>query len=228
MDIRVWMQEFVKRMEAVFGEELWLIGLQGSYGRQEATAESDIDVVVIWKTCDMETLERYAQVMATLPEREKLCGFVSGLDELLHWDGADLLSFYYDTTPWLGSLELLRDKITADTVQRGIHRGVCDIYHACVHNLLHEKSDAVLREGYKSAVFVIEAIFFLRSGRYERRHVLLLQQATGQEKEILCRAEQLRKGEPVQLREDSMRLMQWASRWMTEMDTMGKGLVSGI
>ena len=47
MDIRVWMQEFVKRMEAVFGEELWLIGLQGSYGRQEATAESDIDVVVI-------------------------------------------------------------------------------------------------------------------------------------------------------------------------------------
>jgi predicted nucleotidyltransferase len=34
-------------MEETFSERIWFIGLQGSYGRNEANASSDIDMVVI-------------------------------------------------------------------------------------------------------------------------------------------------------------------------------------
>ena len=41
-----WMNEFLGTLNEVFGDRVWFVGLQGSYGRGEATEASDIDVVV--------------------------------------------------------------------------------------------------------------------------------------------------------------------------------------
>ena len=41
------MDEFLQALDRAFGERVWFVGLQGSYGRGEATETSDIDVVVI-------------------------------------------------------------------------------------------------------------------------------------------------------------------------------------
>ena len=47
VDIKNWIVEFVNKVEYTFDKRVWFIGLQGSYGRGEATDISDIDVVVI-------------------------------------------------------------------------------------------------------------------------------------------------------------------------------------
>lgn len=47
IDIFTWMNEFLQTLTKTFGERIWFVGLQGSYGRGEATAKSDIDIVVI-------------------------------------------------------------------------------------------------------------------------------------------------------------------------------------
>ena len=47
INISTWIQRFLKSLDANFGERVWFVGLQGSYGRGEATEISDIDVVVI-------------------------------------------------------------------------------------------------------------------------------------------------------------------------------------
>ena len=39
-------------------------------------------------------------------------------------------------------------------VNRAIKIGACNIFHGCVHNMLHEKSEDILRGLYKSAAFV--------------------------------------------------------------------------
>ena len=46
-DIQTWLEQFRKKLTALFGDRLLFLGLQGSYGRGEQTAASDIDVVVI-------------------------------------------------------------------------------------------------------------------------------------------------------------------------------------
>ena len=47
IDINLWMESFIKSLKETFGERVYFVGLQGSYGRGEATDSSDIDVVVI-------------------------------------------------------------------------------------------------------------------------------------------------------------------------------------
>ena len=45
--ITSWINQFLQVLDETFGERVWFAGLQGSYGRGEATETSDIDVVVI-------------------------------------------------------------------------------------------------------------------------------------------------------------------------------------
>ena len=50
VEITAWMDQFVQTLSNAFGERVWFVGLQGSYGRGEATEASDIDTVVILDT----------------------------------------------------------------------------------------------------------------------------------------------------------------------------------
>lgn len=88
-----------------FGSRIWFMGLQGSYGRGEASPESDIDVVLILDQAGTQDFLEYREILDTLPERDRICGFVSGKDEIEAWEPSDLFQFYYDTTPIMGSLE---------------------------------------------------------------------------------------------------------------------------
>ena len=47
IDITAWMQNFLQILNETFANRVWFVGLQGSFGRGEATDTSDIDVVVI-------------------------------------------------------------------------------------------------------------------------------------------------------------------------------------
>lgn len=166
IDIKAWTNTFEKKVEQTFDDRVWFIGLQGSYGRGEATDTSDIDVVVILDELQINDLKVYRDMLDTMPHRELICGFVSGRDELLSWEASDLFQFYYDTTPIKGSLDPLLERIDKKAVKRAIQTGACNIYHACVHNFVHEKSDDILRSLFKAAVFVIQAVHFYESGKY--------------------------------------------------------------
>ena len=48
--------------------------------------------------------------------------------------------------------------IEKSAVDRAIKIGACNIYHGCVHNMIYEKSEDILRGLYKSASFIIQAI----------------------------------------------------------------------
>ena len=47
IDITTWMNDFLQKLNLTFENRVWFVGLQGSYGRGEATETSDIDIVVI-------------------------------------------------------------------------------------------------------------------------------------------------------------------------------------
>ena len=168
IDMTAWMKAFLKAVQALFGERVWFVGIQGSYSRGEATEESDIDVVVILDNLSVADLRQYRAMLDTLPHRELICGFLAGKDELLHWDAADLFQFCYDTTPIQGSLDELMSLPDNAAVWRAIKTGACNIYHGCVHNMLYEKSEEILRGLYKAASFVVQAICFAQTGNYIR------------------------------------------------------------
>ena len=209
IDIKTWVKIFTEKVEQTFANRAWFIGLQGSYGRGEATAESDIDAVVILDELKINDLKTYRDMLDTLPDRELICGFISGKNELLNWETSDLFRFYYDTTPIKGTLDLLLEKIDKQAVKRAIRIGACNIYHACVHNFVHEKSDDMLRSLYKSAVFVIQAVWFYETGKYIKSKIEL-QNAINPPSAVLTTALNLKNGADVQFEEMSELLINWA------------------
>lgn len=186
------------------------MGLQGSYGREEATENSDIDVVVILDELSALDIERYRTMLDQLQHRELICGFLSGKAELLNWDPADLFQFYYDTRPIRGSLYDMLPLIDAAAVDRAIKIGACNIYHSCVHNMLHEKSDEVLRGLYKSASFLVQAIIYRQTGNYIKHQKQLLRLAMPNERKIIRIFCRLRNGEQVDFENMSEALFDWA------------------
>ncbi len=216
IDITTWMNDFLQKLNYKFKNRVWFVGLQGSYGRGEATEASDIDIVVILDELSTSDIQKYNAMLDTLPHRELICGFLSGKDELLNWEPFDLFQFYYDTTPIKGSLDELLTVIDDAAVKRAIKIGACNIYHGCVHNMLYEKSDEILRGLYKSASFVVQAIVFRQTGKYIKHQKELLSVASSDEQAIVNTFLNLKNGEAVDFSSMSETLLAFAKKWITE------------
>ena len=216
VDINCWLEEFLQKLNEVFKSRVWFVGLQGSYGRGEATETSDIDVVVILNEFTVADIQAYNQLLDTLSHRELICGFVSGKDEIMNWEPADLFQFYNDTTPIKGSLDELLPKIDSVAVDRAIKIGACNIYHGCVHNMLHTKNDDILKGLYKAASFVVQAIVFKQTGDYIKHQNQLLQAALLDEKLVIETFLKYKNGETVDLNSASEILFEWSKKWISK------------
>lgn len=214
IDIAVWTKNFLKALNETFANRVWFVGLQGSYGRGEATEASDIDVVVILEELSAEDIQTYHNMLDTLSHRDLICGFLSGKDEILNWDPSDLFQFYHDTTPIKGSLDAVLPLLDSEAVERAIKIGACNIYHGCVDNMLHEKSEDVLRGLYKSACFVVQAVVFRQSGNYIKHQKDLLRIASPDEQTIVETFLKLKNGEAVSFDAMSQALFAWSAKWI--------------
>ena len=212
VEINTWMKKFLSTLENHFAQRVWFVGLQGSYSRGEATETSDIDIVVILDELNVDDIQTYNQMLDTLPNRDLICGFLSGKRKLLLWEPSDLFQFYYDTKPIIGSLDALLPLLDQSAVERAIKIGACNIYHGCVHNMLHEKSEDVLKALYKSASFVLQAITFTRTGKYISHQSELLSFVDEEEKVIINTFLTLKNGGSVEFERMSKVLFDWCKK----------------
>jgi predicted nucleotidyltransferase len=214
IDISTWMDKFLKVLDEKFGARVWFVGLQGSYGRGEAIETSDIDIVVILDELSILDIQNYNTMLNTLTNRELICGFISGKKEILNWEPSDLFQFYYDTKPIKGSLDKLLLQLNDSTINRAIKIGACNIYHGCIHNMLYEKSKDILKELYKTASFVIQAICFKQTGKYISQQKELLQIVKPDEKIIIEIFLEFKNGGVVDFQKMSEILFEWSKKWV--------------
>ena len=210
IDISVWMRSFTEALTKAFGKRVWFVGLQGSYAREEATELSDIDTVVILDELSPSDISIYNSMLDTLPNRELICGFLCGRHELMNWEASDLFQFYHDTKPIVGSLDALLPLLDDTAIERAIKIGTCNIYHACVHNMLYDKSNDILKGLYKSASFVVQAICFRQTGNYVSRQKELLSAVSQQDRDIIHTFLKLKSGEAVDFIKMSEALFTWS------------------
>ncbi|MGI6742846.1 MAG: nucleotidyltransferase domain-containing protein [Eubacteriales bacterium] len=216
IDITAWMQSFLLILNETFENRVWFVGLQGSYGRGEATEASDIDVVVILDELAVSDIQSYNSMLDILPHRELICGFLSGKDEIMNWEPSDLFQFCHDTTPIQGSLDEVTSAVDESAVNRAIKIGACNIFHGCVHNMLYEKSEDILRGLYKSASFVIQAIVFLQTGNYIKHQKELLRVVSSDERVIVDTFLKMKQCGAVDFNLMSEALFAWSKKWISE------------
>ncbi len=216
LDINAWIQNFLQTLNNTFGARVWFVGLQGSYGRGEATETSDIDVVVILDELSAMDIKTYNAMLDSFSHRELICGFLSGKDDIMNWEPSDLFQFCYDTTPIKGSLDEVMAVIDESAVNRAIKIGACNIFHGCIHNMLHEKSEDILRGLYKAASFVVQAIVFKQTGNYISQQKELLKVVSSNERGIVETFLNLKNGGTVDFNLLSETLFAWSKKWIDE------------
>ena len=216
IDITNWMSNFMQTLNKTFENRVWFVGLQGSYGRGEATETSDIDVVVILDELSAKDIQIYNDMLDTLSHRKLICGFLSGKNEIMNWEPSDLFQFCNDTTPIKGTLDEVFALIDENAINRAIKIGACNIFHGCVHNMLHEKSEDILRGLYKSASFVVQAIVFKQTGNYIKYQEELLKVVSSDELVIVENFMNLKNSGTVDFSLMSETLFDWAKKWISE------------
>ena len=154
---------------------------------------------------------------------------MSGRGELAAWEPSELFQFARDTRPWLGSLGDLLPPVKREDVRRSVHIGACSLYHAAVHNLLHDRSPDLLREYYKQASFVLQAKYFLERGEDLSAPKDLLPHLGEEDRAILegrGQAAELSSPEEGEFRTLSGRLIAWASQLIQKGPAAGAGPLS--
>ena len=215
INISTWLKNFTETLDKTFGDRVFFIGLQGSYARGEATESSDIDVVVILDELPPSDIRAYSEILDGLENRELICGFLSGKEEILSWEPSDLFQFYHDTKPIKGTLDALIPLLDAEAVKRAVKIGACNVYHGCVHNMVHEKDTEILRGLYKSASFTVQAIVFEQTGLYFSSQRELLTAASPDDAVIIENFLHLKNGGAVDFDKMSESLFNWAKNRIT-------------
>lgn len=213
--INQWMKQYQETVKSIFGSRVLFIGLQGSYGRDEANENSDIDVVLVLDKVSLADLNEYKKAIERLPYRPLICGFVSGKEELAGWYRADLFQFYHDTVSFYGNLDAVIPDLTDADARSTVLTGACNLYHMCSHNYLHGGDVDTLKVLYKSAFFVLQAKHYSETGDYIRSHSALKNILTGTDLMVLQYAEQIKTADG--LHTELERYSELMLRWTQEL-----------
>ena len=82
--------------------------------------------------------------------------------------------------------------------------------------MLHEKSVDILRELYKSASFVVQAIAFKQTGKYIKHQNELLSVVSDNERRIIDTFLKQKSGDAVEFGAMSDTLFSWSKKWISK------------
>lgn len=182
------MMRLTFRMKKAFSDRLLFIGLQGSYLRGDATEDSDFDVVIVLDKLSSEDLKIYREVLQSLPDFEKACGFISGKEELLHWPKHEIFQLKQDTKAYLGNLDHLLPQTSEKDIKDSVRISVANLYHQVCHLYIFgdQKTKAdELKSAYKSAAFTLQLFHYLSTKEYIHSREELLKKLSGRDREVL-------------------------------------------
>ena len=172
-----WLSEFIKRLRDCFDRELLFAGLQGSCARGEATPESDVDLVVIFRQLRMDELGKYRKLLSDLPFSDHICGFVCGEQELLAWPAFDRFHLCMDTKPMFGSLDKYCPTLDRHELEEAVLLSVSELYHDVCHSYLFGKDrTADLKRMQKAAFFILRLKHYAQKGVFLHTREKLLKE----------------------------------------------------
>lgn len=162
-----YLHKLIIAMKEVFGDRLLYVGLQGSYLREEATENSDIDIMVIINHLSVQDLNSYREIITQMEHYEKSCGFICGMDEFSNWNPLELCHVLYSTKDYYGKLSLLMPEYSEEDIINFIKVSLGNMYHEMCHRYLHAdkmKNYQKLPMTYKNVFFILQNIYYLKAG----------------------------------------------------------------
>ena len=168
-DLDNYLHDLISNCQAVFGDRLLYVGLQGSYLRGEAHEDSDIDVMVILDRFSVQDMDRYREILKRIGFYERSCGFICGRDELLRWNPLEVCQLRHTTKDLFGVLTDYLPPATREDEVNYVKLSLGNLYHELCHRYIHrdrERNVTAFRGACKGVFFLMQNLHYLESGRF--------------------------------------------------------------
>ena len=212
-NIETYIKNIIESLQEKFGSRLLYVGLQGSYLREEATEDSDADIMVIIDELSVRDLTTYKKIIAELETPEKSCGFLCGRAELEKWNPLEINSLLYGTKDYYGKLAEYVPQYNRNDIVNFTKVSIGNLYHEICHRYLHAdffKNKNKLPHSYKKVFFILQSAYYLRTGVFYPTKKELLNNLSEKDKEVLEMAVQLKNNDDYDFEKAFSVLFTWS------------------
>lgn len=212
IDVESYIQQLITLLTQQYGSRLLYVGLQGSYLREEATDDSDLDIMVVIDKLSVADLDRYRAIIQTMAHYDKSCGFICSKSDLASWNSLEIFSLLNSTKDYLGILRELVPPFTKDDIKHYIKVTTNNLYHEICHRYIHadqNKNINALPDSYKTVFFILQNLYYLWNGEYIQTKPALLNKLTGIHRTVLERSIELKNNNPYNFTESFHLLFTW-------------------
>lgn len=169
--VDAWLTGFLTKLEDKFCDRLVWIGHHGSWARQEAGPESDIDCIVVLDRIEDADLHAFRDIVNSMPDARTLgSGILMSIAELRETPRSYLVQFFYGQRVLYGSLQGIVAPPGPEELITDIRLKADDNLHSARHYLLypHDLSKAVhkLKYKFKNCFYALQSWLLLTQGKY--------------------------------------------------------------
>ncbi len=196
-DINNYCEKLKEELRLAFGERLCYMGLQGSYLRGEATDQSDIDIMVILDGLTVTDMDLYREILGKVGDSERACGFICSLEDMKNWNPLEICQLKFTTKDLHGTLADFLPVWTREDEVNYVKMSLNNLYHALCHSYIHgsrENLKSNLPSLYKSAFFILQNTYYLKSGEFVLTKVELVEKLGGVDRDVMETVMLLTKG----------------------------------
>ncbi|MDE6662905.1 MAG: nucleotidyltransferase domain-containing protein [Lachnospiraceae bacterium] len=215
-----YLNKLIISMKDVFGDRLLYVGLQGSYLREEATENSDIDIMVIIDKFSVQDLDSYREIITQMEHYDKSCGFICGMDEFSKWNPLELCHILHSTKDYYGKLSLLVPEYSEEDIINYIKISLGNMYHEMCHRYLHAdriQNYQQLIMTYKNVFFILQNIYYLKTGIFCLTKKELLCKLDEFDKEVMMLSLEINSNEEYNFKQAFEKLFLWCQKTMTKL-----------
>ena len=215
-----YISSLIKLMKNEYEDRLLYVGLQGSYLRGEATEDSDIDIMVVIDDIGVADLKKYREIISSLDDFEKSCGFICGGEELRNWNPLEICHLLHTTKDYYGQLKDLVPKYTEADLLNFVKMSLGNLYHEVCHRYIHapkEKNIADLPFTYRSVFFILQNLHYLNSGKFAATKKELCEALSGNDRLVLKTAISMSNGSEFNFDEKFNLLFNWCKKTINEL-----------
>lgn len=180
-----------------FGSRLLYVGLQGSYLRNEAKENSDIDIMIIIDGLKKSDLEAYRSIIKNMDHFDKSCGFICSKEDLKNWNPLEICHLINSTKDYYGKLVDFVPKYSQCDIRNFVKININNLYHEICHRYIHSNNNKDIEQlslSYKSTFFILQNLYYLNNNQFIKTKSELLSLLDGNNFEILNRSMQLNSG----------------------------------
>lgn len=200
-----------------FKRRLLYVGLQGSYLRNEADEDSDIDVMTVIEDMTVVDLDIYKNTLQSVGRYDKSCGFICGKSELSCWNPLEICHLLHTTKDYYGEINKLVPVYTLEDERNYIKLSLNNLFHELCHRYVHEsrgKNIARLPVLYKSVFFILQNIYYLNTGTFIQTKQELLRCIQNENKQILEYAIKIKSDKDYDFDNSFQVLFNWCQKTM--------------